>query len=96
MTTRYPTALPPVPEDSWHASQIPDSSRETVVGGVLRSVSADFLIDATSGMDAETRVLAYLDKHCDDDLRDATATARHSTAADRFRVTVDFPRNEAT
>ncbi|PCG87102.1 hypothetical protein CIB93_04445 [Streptomyces sp. WZ.A104] len=90
MPTTYPTSLPAVPENRWDAEKLADRGIERPAEGRPVAV-ADFALDAGTAEQAELRLLAYIDRAYEDDLRGATATAAEESAPGRWRVTLRVP-----
>ncbi|MFE7114084.1 hypothetical protein ACFU99_01485 [Streptomyces sp. NPDC057654] len=87
MPTMYPTSLPAVPVNRWHAEKLADRGIERPLEGRPIAVT-DFVLDAGSAEQAEVRLLAYIDNDYEDDLRGATATAAEESAPGRWLVTM--------
>ncbi|MEV8544368.1 hypothetical protein [Streptomyces sp. NPDC051572] len=82
MPTRYPTNLPPVPEDRWNPKQVGQSTHG------IGFAQTTYEIDATTDAEAEVRILAWIDHDAEDDLRGATAEAAEQLSSTRWRVTL--------
>ncbi|WP_042422346.1 hypothetical protein [Streptacidiphilus anmyonensis] len=82
MPTRYPTALPDVPESRWNA----EHTEPATIADDATYAEAVYEIDAESGEQAETRTLAWIDHEYEDDLRGATTTALHEVRPGRWCV----------
>lgn len=87
MATSYPTALPAVPDDRWNAERTGDPTYTEDPGMAI----AYYAIDAASAIEAERRLLAWIDRDYEDDLRDATATAQAAIADGRWSVELRIP-----
>ncbi|GAB2717607.1 hypothetical protein [Kitasatospora kifunensis] len=85
MPTRYPTDLPPVPNDRWNACRISESEIEIPDEGWGRATT-HFAIDASNATEAEKRLLAWIDHDAEDDLRRATAEATAEAQPGRWEV----------
>ncbi|MGW2612719.1 hypothetical protein ACWC4A_52025 [Streptomyces mirabilis] len=90
MATDYPTSLPPVPdapETAWQAQRVSDTVFERPDEG-WPSATTTFAIDATTAVEAELRVLAWIHHSYEDDLRQATATAKGPAGPHRWHVSL--------
>ncbi|MGW7312279.1 hypothetical protein [Streptomyces sp. NPDC054865] len=92
MPTTYPPGLPAVPDHAWNADLIAERGFEHPADERAVAVS-DFAIDADTAVDAEIRLLAYINRSSsrDVDLRGTTATAGVELTPGRRVVTLRVP-----
>lgn len=92
MTTTYPPGLPAVPDNGWNTELLADLGVERPDEGWAVAIS-EFALDAESAVQAELRLLAYLNHGTSPgaDLRGTTATAVGESTLGRWRVRLSVP-----